>query len=110
MSSTSSETATGIVERVQMFVAENKKAVLVGTAVAAVAVGGAVYYASSSKGSGDKKKRGKSSGTAPKKKKTVKDRDGPLLEERKPKAPVEGAYHPAFAVAVADCVQRKGPT
>ncbi|KAF9018353.1 ADP ATP carrier receptor [Hymenopellis radicata] len=92
MSSTSSETATGIVERVQTFVAENKKAVLVGTAVAAVAVGGAVYYASSSKAAGDKgdkKKRGKTSAAAPKKKKTVKDRDGPLLEERKPKAPVE---------------------
>ncbi|KAK0452993.1 ADP/ATP carrier receptor [Desarmillaria tabescens] len=86
---------TGFVERVQDFVTENKKAILIGTAAAAIAVGGAVYYASTSKPSdgtdlekGDKKDRKKSSkGT--KKKKSVKDKDGPILEERKPKVQEE---------------------
>ncbi|PBK63705.1 ADP/ATP carrier receptor [Armillaria solidipes] len=85
----------GFVERVHDFVAENKKAVLIGTAAAAIAVGGAVYYASTSRPAdgtdlekGDKKDRKKSSkGT--KKKKSVKDKDGPILEERKPKVQEE---------------------
>ncbi len=91
---------TGFVERVHDFVAENKKAVLIGTAAAAIAVGGAVYYASTSRPAdgtdlekGDKKDRKKSSkGT--KKKKSVKDKDGPILEERKPKVQEEaGGEH-----------------
>lgn len=89
MSSSTSSTSSGIVERVQTFVSENKKTVLIGSAVAAVAVGGAVYYASTSSGQGgDKKDKKRSSG---KKKKTVKDKDGPILEERKPKPTPAGA-------------------
>ncbi|CAK5263287.1 unnamed protein product [Mycena citricolor] len=76
------ESTSGFVERVQSFVAEHKTAILVGTGVA-VAVGGAVLYASSS--SSDKKDRKKGSKPS-KKRKSVKDADGPILEERTPKA------------------------
>ncbi|KIK92672.1 hypothetical protein PAXRUDRAFT_146797 [Paxillus rubicundulus Ve08.2h10] len=77
-------------DRLQEFVSENKRAILVGTAAAVIAAG-AVYYASSSSSSrpgSDKsrfkdKKKAKSS--ASKKKKTVRDSDGPILEEVKPK-------------------------
>jgi import receptor subunit TOM70 len=78
-----------LVERVTDFVSENKRAILVGTA-AVLAVGGVLYVSSASssraraqdlekgeKGQADKKKSSK--------KKTVKDADGPILEERKPK-------------------------
>ncbi|KIY67018.1 mitochondrial outer membrane translocase receptor TOM70 [Cylindrobasidium torrendii FP15055 ss-10] len=81
----SSTTQHGLVDRVQDFVAENKKAVLIGAAVATVAVGGAFYYASSSSapGSGERRSKKKSSKdkSEKSKKKTVKDADGPLLEE-----------------------------
>ncbi|KAK7471044.1 TOM (translocase of outer membrane) complex component [Stygiomarasmius scandens] len=88
--STSESTSTSLVERVQDFVSENKRAILLGTA-AAVAVGGVVYYASTSSRSRDdieraeKKDRKKHS----KKKKGVNDPDGPILEERKPKVEAE---------------------
>lgn len=82
------------VTRVQSFISENKKAVIIGTAAVAVAIGGAAYYASSSRTrpdddvdsekGGERKKDKKKSKS--KKKKSVKDKDGPLLEERKPKA------------------------
>ncbi|KAF7329236.1 ADP/ATP carrier receptor [Mycena kentingensis (nom. inval.)] len=76
-----SEPAPGLVDRVQSFVSENKTALLVGAAV--LAAGGAAYYAASSSSSpSDKKKKPPST----KKRKTVKDADGPILEERKPKA------------------------
>ena len=85
----SSSTSHGVVERVQNWVADNKRVVIVGAVVATVAIGGAAYYASSSRGGdGDraerkkeKKKAGKSSS---KKKKAVNDADGPLLEEISP--------------------------
>jgi len=88
--STSESTSTSLVERVQDFVSENKRAILLGTA-AAVAVGGVVYCASTSSRSRDdieraeKKDRKKHS----KKKKGVNDPDGPILEERKPKVETE---------------------
>lgn len=87
----SSTSSQGVVDRVQHFVSEHKHAVLIGTAAALVAIGGAAYYASSS-GSGSRgdveKGEGKKDRKKSKKKKTVKDEDGPILEERKPKAAV----------------------
>ncbi|EIN04478.1 ADP/ATP carrier receptor [Punctularia strigosozonata HHB-11173 SS5] len=81
----------GLVERVSNFVAENKRAVLIGTAAAVVAAGGVAYYASTSqrpppgadeeKGERKGKKKSKS-----KKHKAAKDQDSPILEERAPKA------------------------
>lgn len=94
----SSESQTTFVDRVQDFVSENKRAILIGAA-AVVAVGGVAYYASTSKPRGpvdlekaDKKEKKKSS-KGNKKKKTVKDADGPILEERTPKLEEEpGMY------------------
>ena len=71
--------AQGFVDRVQLFITENKRAILIGTALA-VAVGGAALYASTSsspKTSGEKKDR---------KKKPVKPKprdveSGPVIEE-----------------------------
>lgn len=85
----SSDASSGVVDRVSSFISENKKVVLVGAALTVAAVGAGVYFASTSRGSGEpdaekaerKKKKSKSS----KKKKTVKDTDGPILEEVKPK-------------------------
>ncbi|KAJ6632484.1 hypothetical protein B0H10DRAFT_2206835 [Mycena sp. CBHHK59/15] len=80
------ESTPGIVDRVQNFVAEHKTAILIGTGVA-VAIGGAAYYASTSSSSDagrDRKDRKKGSNLS-KKRKSVKDADGPILEERKPK-------------------------
>ena len=92
-SMSSSETSAGFLEKAQTFVAENKRAVLIGSAAAALAVGGALYFASTSRpGASDIEKGGKKSKKGGKKRKTVKDKDGPILEERKPKAaPEEGA-------------------
>jgi import receptor subunit TOM70 len=90
MSTTSS---TSYFERIQDFVAENKKAVLIGSAAAALAVGGVVYYASTSRGPGGDLEKGKTRDKkkSSKKRKTVNDADGPLLEEIKPKVvEVEG--------------------
>ncbi|KAF8346257.1 hypothetical protein F5887DRAFT_960979 [Amanita rubescens] len=100
------EESTSIIERIQGFVAENKRAVLIGTAAALLAVGGVAAYqyhvASSSAGAGGSRRRTKrgvdvekgegAAGEAgsdgkkrkSKKKKTVKDEDGPILEEVKP--------------------------
>ena len=88
----SSSTSQGVVERVQSFVSENRRAVLIGAAAAVVAIGGVAYYASTSRGpgasgdaeAGERKKDKKKS----KKRKTVKDKDGPILEERAPKTAV----------------------
>ena len=97
MSSSSSPAAANasqsVVERAQDFVSENKKAILL-AAAAAVAIGGVAAYHYSTRGggpSGDVEKGGekkKKSGSKSGKKKTgksVKDADGPLLEERKPR-------------------------
>lgn len=78
MSNTDSS-AQGFVDRVQSFVTENKRAILIGTALA-VAAGGVALYASTSsspKASGDRKDR---------KKKSVKPtpydaESGPIIEE-----------------------------
>lgn len=94
----SSESTVGFVERVQSFVSENKRVILIGTA-AAVAVGGVAYYASTSRSTsstdlekGDKKDRKKGTKSS-KKKKSVKDQDGPILEERKPKVEEADGEH-----------------
>lgn len=91
----SSEPAQSVVERVQNFVSENKKAVLIGAAVAVVAIGGAAYYASTSGSDEDKgaRKKDKKKSKSSKKKKAAQDADGPILEEIVPKAsqgPSEG--------------------
>lgn len=89
MSSSTSPSAQGVVDRVQAFVSDNRRAVVIGTAAALVAIGGVAYYASTSRGPGggdaekgerkkDKKKH--------RKRKTGKDKDGPILEERTPKS------------------------
>ncbi|KAJ7226889.1 hypothetical protein GGX14DRAFT_627391, partial [Mycena pura] len=101
-----------IVDRVQSFVAEHKTAILIGTGVAAVALGGAVYYASTSAASDgtdrDRKDRKKGSKSA-KKRKSVKDADGPILEEREPKAETvdEEAAPTAEALAAMSLEERK---
>lgn len=88
----SSSDDAGIIDRIQNFVSDNKRGVLIGAAAAAVAVGGVAYYVASSRGgadsgdeeslkSGEKRSKKKSK----KNRKTVKDKDGPILEERKPK-------------------------
>lgn len=88
----SSAAESSLVQRVQDFIVDNKRAILIGTA-AAVAVGGAAYFASRSAGpherdveKGEKKDKKKS-----KKKKNngLGNKDGPILEERKPTAKVE---------------------
>lgn len=96
--------STTFVDRVQGFVSENKRAILIGTAAAAIAIGGAAYYASTSRttarGSGDPEKgekkpkeSKKKSSKGSKKRKTVKDPDGPILEERE--SPVQVADAPS---------------
>lgn len=97
MSSAAAATADspGLLDRVQNFVSDNRRAVLIGAAAAAVAVGGAAYYAASTsrrapsvagsepdleKADSKGKKKPKS-----KKRKPAKDNDGPILEERRPK-------------------------
>lgn len=82
-----STSSQSVVERVQNFVSEHKHAVLIATAAAVVAVGGVAYYASTSRGPGGdvEKGEGKKDKKKSKKRKTVKDDDGPIIEERKPK-------------------------
>ncbi|KZT20687.1 ADP/ATP carrier receptor [Neolentinus lepideus HHB14362 ss-1] len=84
---------SSLVDRVQAFVSENKRAVLIGTAAAVVAAAGVAYYASTSSrppSAGDvekgEKKKDKKKNKSSKKRKGMKDKDGPILEERKPKA------------------------
>ncbi|KAJ3764197.1 ADP/ATP carrier receptor [Lentinula raphanica] len=101
MSSNPSTTATTtLVDRVQTFVSENKQAILIGTAAAAIAVGGVAYYASTSSSSrrsskttdAEKGEKGEKKDKKKKKKKGglgVNDAEGPILEERKTKAKVE---------------------
>ncbi|KAH0580575.1 hypothetical protein H2248_002070 [Termitomyces sp. 'cryptogamus'] len=83
---------TTFIDRAQSFISENKRVILLGAA-AALAVGGVAYYASTSsrphappdveKGTRKEKKKSKGS----KKKKTVRDADGPILEEIVPPKP-----------------------
>lgn len=82
------DAAPSYIERVQDFVSENRRAILVATAAALVAAG-AVYYASSSRPSSSK---GKSKDKKPKKK-SVNDSDGPIIEEIQPKdQDVDGVF------------------
>ena len=84
-----------ILDRISSFISENKRGVVIGAAAAAVAVGGVAYYVASSRaglGSGDEESlRGakKKDKKKRKHKKSVKDKDGPILEEKKPKATEE---------------------
>ncbi|KAF8728385.1 hypothetical protein AX14_006724 [Amanita brunnescens Koide BX004] len=96
------EENASVLERLQGFVAENKRAILIGTAAVLLAVGGVAAYqyhvASSSAGAGGSRRRTRRGGDAEKgegepggdgkkrksKKKTVKDKDGPILEPVKP--------------------------
>ncbi|KAJ8496329.1 hypothetical protein ONZ45_g12497 [Pleurotus djamor] len=92
MSTSQTQSADSVVERVQSFLLDNKRAVLIGAAAALAVGGAAVYYASSSsdrgrlsdaergEGKKDKKKHGK-------KKKSGKSssKDSPILEEKQPK-------------------------
>lgn len=68
------------IDRIQDFVSENRRAILIATAAALVAAG-AVYYASSSRPSSGKGK----SKDRKSKKKSVNDPDGPIIEEVKSK-------------------------
>ncbi|KZV98929.1 ADP/ATP carrier receptor [Exidia glandulosa HHB12029] len=91
-----------LVDRVTSFVADNKRAIVAGAA-AAVAVGGVGYYLYTHRGPGGPSSSPKDverndaapdeqAGTPAKKKskgkkrKTTKEKDGPILEERKPKS------------------------
>lgn len=84
-SSTSSE---GVVDRVQAFVSENKRVVLVGAALTVAAIGGFAYYASTSRrpGEGDTEKGERKKKSKSKKPKSSKDGEEPLLEETASKA------------------------
>ena len=93
--------APTLLHRMQDFVSEHKKAIVIAAAAAAVAGGlGVAYYASTSSSkpprdsssdtSGKKKKKTGSRGAkkgGKDKEKRVGSADGPILEERKPKAP-----------------------
>ncbi|KAG6907504.1 hypothetical protein DXG01_008648 [Tephrocybe rancida] len=89
------------IDRAQSFLSENKRVILVGTA-AALAVGGVAYYASTSsrpraqpdveKGTRKDKKKSSKGG---KKKKSVKDADGPILEEIVPPKPTVESEDPS---------------
>lgn len=103
-----------LLERVQDFVTEHKKAIAIAAAAAVVAGAGVAYYnstvASSSSGSNDsddsetgksKKKKTGSRGA----KKSSKDKktstDGPILEEKQPK--VEEALSTCYVIPVRMC-------
>jgi len=93
-----------LVDHVSSFISENKRGIVIGVAAAAVAVGGVAYYVTSSRADGGARdeeslRSGKKKDKKKKKpSKTVKDQDGPILEERKPKgAEVEddgSVFHP----------------
>lgn len=89
----SSSASDGLIDKIQNFVAENKKVVLIGSVLAAGGVGYYVYSQSRAPSGSDaksleagEKKKKKKGGETGSKKKSVNDADGPLLEERKPKA------------------------
>ena len=88
--SNSDSTTQSLVGRVQSFISENKRVVILGTAAVAIAAGGVAYYASTSKSrpkpdDSDRRKDKKKS----KKRKTGSDSETPILEEV-PKPVVEG--------------------
>jgi import receptor subunit TOM70 len=79
-------------DRISSFVSGNRRGIFIGAAAAAVAIGGVAYYVASShagSGAGDEESLGEGKKKDKKRKKhrkPVKDKDGPILEERKPKA------------------------
>ncbi|KAG8966579.1 TOM (translocase of outer membrane) complex component [Tulasnella sp. 419] len=99
---TSAPTDGGLIERLQDFVSENKRAVIIGAAAAIVAAGGVGYYVYSTsssssvsrKGIDESTEKGESDKKRKPKKKSVKDTDGPIIEERKPR-PEPGDVPPA---------------
>ena len=83
------DAAPSYIDRIQDWVSENRRAILVATAAALIAAG-AVYYASSTRPPSGK---GKSKEKKPKKK-LASDSDGPIIEEVKPKVEeVHGLSH-----------------
>src|SRR6266851_48776 len=86
-----------LVDRISSFVSGNKRGIAIGAAAAAIAVGGVAYYVASSRagsGAGDEEspREGKKKDKKKKKhRKSAKDKDGPIWEERKPKATEESS-------------------
>ncbi|KAL4066371.1 hypothetical protein V8B97DRAFT_2066284 [Scleroderma yunnanense] len=104
-------------DRIQDFVSENRRAILVCTAAAAVALTAAYYVSSSSSrgpGSPDKSKSKdrKKEKSPSKKKRSVNDPDGPVLEEIKPKEEDQGlvplSLEEIAALSVEERVKRAG--
>jgi len=90
-------------DRISSFVSGNRRGIFIGAAAAAVAIGGVAYYVASShagSGAGDEEslREGKKKDKKRKKhRKPTKDKDGPILEERKPTATEvsdDGMPHP----------------
>jgi len=83
-----------LLERAQDWVAENRRAILVCTAAAAVALTAAYFVSSRGASSTDRSKpKDKRKDKSPsKKKKSVNDPDGPVLEEIKPKEEDQGKF------------------
>ena len=79
-------------DRVSSFISGNRRGIVIGAAAAAVAIGGVAYYVASSRagsGAGDEEslREGRKKDKKKKKhRKSAKDKDGPILEEKKPKA------------------------
>jgi hypothetical protein len=106
------------VERISSFISGNKRGVIIGAAAAALAVGGVAYYVASSRvggGAGDEESLGgakKKDKKRKKHKRSVKDKDGPILEEKKPKVAEESddgqssyyTHSPASAPTVTDII------
>jgi import receptor subunit TOM70 len=87
--SPSSGPSQSLVERAQTWVSDNKKAVIIGSAAAAIAIGAGIYIATAGPPSKPSKRSKDSSKSAPKKRKPAKDVDTPILEEKKPASKVE---------------------
>ncbi|KIL54763.1 hypothetical protein M378DRAFT_113931, partial [Amanita muscaria Koide BX008] len=77
--------SSSLLDRVQDFISENKRALLIGTAAALLAVGGVKGDKSTGKdaeGEGAEAGEKDDGKKKKKKKKSVKDKDGPILEEK----------------------------
>ena len=85
--------APSFIERVQDFVADNRRAILIGTAITVGGAAAAVYYASTSQRSTDAvdperpRSKDKKKGAKPSKKRKPPTKDAPILEEVPPKSP-----------------------
>lgn len=99
-----SDAAPSYIDRIQDFVSENRRAVLV-VATAAVVAAGAVYYTSSRPSSGKGKSKDKKS-----KKKSVNDPDGPIIEEIKPNVQgVDGMSFTSFTAGPDHALTENAP-